>query len=138
MKELRETKKLIKGSVLALLFVITFTACSKDDDVPVSTELTEVSYSPDKVDANHGKAFSGTEAKLTPTNATATFAIKSIKKGDADFTNPQNGFSVDTSGKVSLKDGNTLEKDVYKLIIEATDKKKTTVKKTTVYQVSIK
>lgn len=138
MKNLKETKKLVKGLTLALLFVITFTSCSKDDDVQVSTELTAVSYSPDKVDANHSKAFAGTVAKLSPTKASATFAIKSIKKGDADFTNPQDGFSVDTSGKVSLKDGNTLEKAVYKLTIEATDKKKNTVKKSTVYQVTIK
>lgn len=131
------TKKLVKAFLFAFL-TLSVVSCGDDDDkLPPAIKVETISYSPNKAETDVKKAFSSSVAVNSPTNAKVTFAIKEIKKGSENFSNPDNGFEIDAnSGKISLKENHPIAAGVYNLKIEGTDLTKH--KATTSYEVTVK
>jgi hypothetical protein len=131
-------KKLAKVAIVLCLgmFIITTTGCGKDD--PIVVNLTSIKYTPSTKTVAKGVAWTGSAAIKAPTTASVKYTIKSIKKGTTAFTNPTKGVKINaTTGKLSLETGNTLEKAIYKVTVEGTDQKKKTIKKTTIFTITI-
>ncbi len=125
-----------KLAIVFLGMVILATGCRKNNPQPAS--LSSIKYTPETKTVEKGKVMEGPVATKLPNGVTVKFAIKSIKKGTADFTNPSNGIKIDVNtGKLSLAKGNALDKDTYKVTVEGIDQKKKTVKKTTMFTIII-
>lgn len=129
-------KNLLKTFVAVLFCSLVVVACDKDDD-PKPAKLTSIAYKVKTATVKADAAFTGTAATIAPSNAKATFVIKSITKAGSAFTNPTTGFKIGTDGKITLAANNKLTAAAYVITVEATDKLDKTVKKTTTYTVTI-
>jgi 5-hydroxyisourate hydrolase-like protein (transthyretin family) len=130
-------KNLIKAFVAVLVCSLVIIACDKDDD-PITTKLTSISYAKNSVEVTKAAALTGTAIKVLPSDAKATFVIKSITLNAKSFTNPTGGFKIATDGKISLAKGNKLATGKYILTVQATDKFNKKIIKTTTYTITIK
>lgn len=124
--------------VLITFLAFTTISCS-DEEETTPIKIESISYTPNKAEVKEKKAFTSSLAKKTPDNAEVSFVIKLIKKGDADFTNPDNGFSISkTTGKITLKENHPITEGVYKITIESTDVTKDKNKTTTAFELTVK
>lgn len=129
-------KNLLKTFVAVLVCSLVVVACDNDDD-PKPVKLTKIEYTKNTVTVTAKAAHTGEAIKVTPSNAKATYTIKSITKAGAAFTNPTNGFKIATDGKISLAKDNVITAAKYVITVEATDKYDKEVKKTATYTVTI-
>ncbi|MCT4590750.1 MAG: hypothetical protein N4A71_23185 [Carboxylicivirga sp.] len=131
-------KNLLKVLSFVLICSVVTVACDKDDDDKKPVKLTSVAYSPNKAEAKLATAFSSAKIKLTPSNAKASFTIKSITKDTKAFTDTKKQIKIAADGKLSVAKSHTLEAGVYAVTVEAIDKGDKKNKKTTTYTLTIK